>query len=81
MKKPSLSVKRGKPSWDFFWIIYVCLLAIMAFNISEIPIVWFHKIHIFNAFVLFLGWLCLFNKRFQDRLIALKNKLEEKMWK
>ena len=70
-------IKRGKESWQFFYTIFGILLAITLFLISVAPIEWYWKLILFIVALLFLLWLCIFNTRFQNKLIGWKHHIEE----
>jgi len=77
--KPSLEkrIKRGKESWSFIYFVFGILLALGFTFINILPIRWNYKITIFIVGTPVLIYLCLFNTWFQNKLIGLKNKLEE----
>ena len=41
-------IKRGKESWDFIYLVFAILLAIVTFIISILPISWQFKVIIFS---------------------------------
>jgi len=73
-------IKRGKESWDFIYLVFAILLAIVTFIISILPISWQFKVIIFFITFVTLILLCLFNAWFQNKLIGLKIKFENS-WK
>ena len=70
-------VKRGEGSWSFFWIVYAILLAVTLSIISVIPFTWYWKLAAIILSFLLLGWLCLINAWFQNKIIGLKIKLQD----
>jgi len=70
-------VKRGEGSWGFFWIVYAILLAVTLSIISVIPFIWYWKLAAIILSFLLLGWLCLINAWFQNKIIGLKIKLQD----
>lgn len=73
-------VKRGKESWNFFWLIFGVLLATVIFIISIFPLEWFFKILAFIVVFIVLIWICLINSWWQNKLVGLKIWMEDK-WK
>lgn len=73
-------VKRGKESWNFFWLAFGILLASVIFIISIFPFGWTLKILIFIVSFIVLVWVCLVNAWWQNKLLGLKSWLEES-WK
>lgn len=73
-------VKRGKESWNFFWLVFGILLASVIFIISIFPLEWTLKILVFIVSLVVLGWMCLVSAWCQNKLIGLKGWLEEN-WK
>jgi len=58
----------------------VVLLAIGLFVVSILEINWLEKMIIGFFTIIFIAYLCLWNGKFQNKLIWLKTKLEES-WK
>ena len=71
-------IKRGEASWSFFWTVYAILLAITLTVIGVIPFTWYWKLCAIVLSPLLLGWLCFSNARFQNKIIGLKVKLQNK---
>jgi len=71
-------IKRGKESWNFFYLIFTLLIAVAIFVTSILPINnWAYKFFIFVVSFLVLFWACLISVWWQNKLIGLKIKLEE----
>lgn len=73
-------VKRGKESWNFFWLVFSILLATAIFIISIFPLEWILKIMVFIGVFIVLVWTCLINAWWQNKLVRLKMWMEQK-WK
>ena len=73
-------IKRGKESWNFFWLVFSIFLAIAIFITSILPLEWLSKALVFMGVFIVLVWACLINAWWQNKLIGLKNWTEEK-WK
>ena len=74
-------IKRGKESWNFFYWIFGVLIAVVISIIVILPINnWVYKIIIITISLFFLIWICLISAWWQNKLIGLKNKLEN-TWK
>lgn len=73
-------IKRGKESWNFFWIIFSVILAVAIFIISILPLSWIVKILILAVVLATLAYFCFLSVWWQNKLIGLKNFLENS-WK
>lgn len=74
-------IKRGKESWNFFYLVFGILITIIIFVTDILPINnWGYKLLFFVVFLLILIWICLINAWWQNKLIGLKTFLEE-TWK
>jgi hypothetical protein len=80
IKQSSLGkkIKRGSESWGFLYSVLGILLAIETFIIGILPMDWNIKIIVFIVIVAASAWLCLLSAWFQNELIGLKIKIEEK---
>jgi glucan phosphoethanolaminetransferase (alkaline phosphatase superfamily) len=73
-----LAVQRGKDSWNYFYVMFGFALAIESNVIAMFtPIVFPWNIILFVLVFLITGWAVLFNERFQDRFLRLKEYYEK----
>ncbi len=76
---PTADVRRGPISWNYFYIALGFALAISGTIIQMVDIVHFPcnvLLYVVTAASLF--WLFLFNGRFQNKLIELKSRYENR---
>lgn len=70
-------IKRGRESWNFFWLVFAILLTITTFIISILPLAWVSRMLIFVTALVVISWICLISPKWQNKLIGLKMWLEE----
>ena len=73
-------VKRGKESWNFFWLVFGISLTAFGSFISILPFGWLSKVLFFILTCGILAWACLISAKWQNKLIGLKSFLENS-WK
>jgi len=76
--EPDKRIKRGERSWNYFWMMYALTLAFTLSIINAIPFCWYWKLTVIVLSFLLLGWLCLLNAWFENRILGLQVKLETK---
>jgi hypothetical protein len=69
-------IKRGESSWVFFYAMFNIFLTVPSFIVAVMPIYWILKIVLFITFFFSLSYLCLFNTRFQNKLVGWKTRVE-----